>query len=118
MRGVYAVAAELSRLGFIASPTSRGARGADLLVTDQEHKRAFSVEVKTDTTGGSVWLVRRIDVAPSHVYVLVRFRPDSTEFYVVASVEAAKVHIDDGSWSHIKVSDVGRFRDAWDVFDS
>lgn len=28
MRGVYLVAAELSRLGFIVSPTSRGARGA------------------------------------------------------------------------------------------
>ena len=118
MRGVYAVAAELSRLGFIASPTSRGARGADLLVTDQEHKHAFSVEVKTDTTGGSVWLVRRVDVSPSHVYVLVRFRPGSTEFYIVPSVEAARVHIDDGSWSHVRVSDVGRFRDAWDVFDS
>jgi hypothetical protein len=36
MRGVYLVAAELTRLGFIVSPTSRSARGADLLVTDQE----------------------------------------------------------------------------------
>ena len=34
MRGVYLVAAELSKRGFIASPTSRGAQGADLLVTD------------------------------------------------------------------------------------
>jgi hypothetical protein len=31
MRGVYLVAAELSRLGFVVSPTSRSAVGADLL---------------------------------------------------------------------------------------
>ena len=36
MTGVYLVAAELSKRGFIVSPTSRGAEGADLLVTDQE----------------------------------------------------------------------------------
>jgi putative addiction module component (TIGR02574 family) len=35
MRGVYLVAAELSRLGFIASPTSRSALAADILVPDQ-----------------------------------------------------------------------------------
>lgn len=31
MRGVYMVAAELSRGGLIASPTSRSATGADIL---------------------------------------------------------------------------------------
>jgi hypothetical protein len=31
MRGVYLVAAELSRLGFITSPTSRSALAADIL---------------------------------------------------------------------------------------
>ena len=46
MRGVYLVAAELSKHGFIASPTSRGARAADILATDAECKRAFSVQVK------------------------------------------------------------------------
>jgi hypothetical protein len=35
MQGVHLVAVELTRRGFVASPTSRGAFGADLLVTDQ-----------------------------------------------------------------------------------
>jgi hypothetical protein len=39
MRGVYLVAAELSRLGFIVSPTSRSAAGADLLVTSSSCSR-------------------------------------------------------------------------------
>ncbi|MGO9215898.1 MAG: hypothetical protein ACLP9S_18715 [Syntrophales bacterium] len=43
MRGVYLVAAELSRLDFIASPTSRSAMGADILATDQKCQNTFSV---------------------------------------------------------------------------
>ena len=44
MRGVYLVAAELSRLGFIASPTSRSAIGADILATDQYNKSGEMIE--------------------------------------------------------------------------
>jgi hypothetical protein len=54
MLGVYLVAAELSRLGFIVSPTSRSAAGADLLVTDQECQKAWSVQVKTNKNIASV----------------------------------------------------------------
>ena len=48
MTGVYCAAAELSRQGYIVSPTSRSARGADLLVTDQSCLNAWSVQVKTN----------------------------------------------------------------------
>ncbi|MBA7572724.1 hypothetical protein ES708_14510 [subsurface metagenome] len=48
MRGVYLVAAELAQRGFIASPTSRSARGADILVADQNCKHACSLQVKTN----------------------------------------------------------------------
>ena len=47
MLGVYLTAAELSRLGFIVSPTSRSAFGADLLVPDQHCRKTWSVQVKT-----------------------------------------------------------------------
>lgn len=68
MRGVYLVAAELSRLGFIASPTSRSARGADILATDQACARAFSVQVKTNAKNAGFWLVgKHVTVSASHV---------------------------------------------------
>ncbi|MBM4397843.1 MAG: hypothetical protein FJ087_19435 [Deltaproteobacteria bacterium] len=44
MQGVFLVAAELSRKGFVVSPTPRSAIGADLLVTDASCCRAFSVQ--------------------------------------------------------------------------
>jgi hypothetical protein len=89
MRGVYLVAAELSRLGFIASPTSRSALAADILVTDQACQRAFSVQVKTNSEAPSFWLVgKNTMVSDTHVYVLVNLNSKKDlkpEFFVVPS---------------------------------
>jgi hypothetical protein len=91
MRGVYLVAAELSRIGFIASPTSRSALAADILVTDQKCQRAFSVQVKTNSTAASFWLIgEHVPVSETHLYVLVNLesKTDSKapEYFVVPSV--------------------------------
>lgn len=74
MRGVYLVAAELSRLGLIAFPTSRSARGADILATTANCAKTFSVEVKTTTTNSFWQLAEHVDsiTAKTHVYVFVR----------------------------------------------
>jgi hypothetical protein len=48
MLGAYLAAAKLTQKGLVVSVTSRNARGADLLVTDQEYKKTWSVQVKTN----------------------------------------------------------------------
>ena len=129
MRGVYLVAAEFSRLGFIASPTSRSAFGADVLVTDQLCKRAFSVQVKTNASNRLYWLVgeRAIELASaSHIYVLVNIRPnsggDTYDYYVVPSKVIAKLlkRFDRPNSTFFAVSraDVSRYKDKWSVFGS
>ena len=124
MRGVYLVAAELSKLGFIVSPTSRGAQGADLLVTDQQCQRAFTVQVKTDTTGGAFCLVGKKAkdvVASSHVYVLVRIRNlkkhgEDIEYYVVRSKRLSELADHRGDWPNVKWKNISRYKDKWNVF--
>lgn len=77
MRGVYLVAAELSKRGFIASPTSRSAMGADVLVTDQACQRAYSVQVKANAGTFGFWLLSKKAkeaVSKSHVYALVNLK--------------------------------------------
>jgi hypothetical protein len=94
MLGVYLVAAELSRLGFIVSPTSRSARGADLLVTDQFCNKAWSVQVKAKRTAAKYWLVGKhasFLKSSSHLYVFVSLKGnDRPEYLVVPSVHVAK----------------------------
>ena len=90
MLGVYLTAAELTNKGFIVSPTSRSAVGADLLVTDQRCQRAFSVQVKTQRQSANFWLVgqKARDIkSPSHVYVFINLRGDDRADYLVVPSE-------------------------------
>ena len=120
MRGVYAVAAELSRNNFVASITSRSAAGVDILVTNNNRKKSFSVEVKTGKPRRS-WLIKEVFVSISHIYVFVTFndKEDETEFYVVPSIAAEKVHhIRETVLASIFKEDVSQYRDKWlDAFE-
>ena len=94
MLGVYLVAAELTRLGFIVSPTSRSAAGADLLVTDQECRKAWSVQVKTNKKPVNFWLVGAHGArlrSDSHAYVFVNIKKEERPEYIVA----ASAHVAD-----------------------
>ena len=59
MQGVYLVAAELTKRGLTVAPTSRSAVGADLLVTDERCKKAWSVQVKTNYGRPRFWLLNK-----------------------------------------------------------
>jgi hypothetical protein len=118
MRGVYLVAAELVARGFIVSVTSRSAAGADLLVTTQDVRTAWSVQVKATPKPATYWLLgpkARQLRARSHVYVFVARMAGQPEFYVVPSRVVAKhvkvKHRKRSTWySWIKQQ---RYRDAW-----
>jgi hypothetical protein len=95
MQGVYLVATELTKRGLVVSPTSRSAFGADLLVTDQKCKHAWSVQVKTNFDRRKFWLLSkhaRETRSDTHVYVLVNLGQKNPhqmgsppDFYVVPS---------------------------------
>jgi hypothetical protein len=112
MLGVYLTAAELVRRGFIVSPTSRSAIGADLLVTDRHCRKAWSVQVKTNASMANNWLVNphanRLR-ALSFVYVFVSAPKDprkQPQFYIVPSHVVAR-----------KVRKINRPNSVWHAYD-
>jgi hypothetical protein len=125
MRGVYLVAAELSGHGLIASPTSRSAQGADILCTDAECKKAFSVQVKTKSTKASYWLLSpdyKRFLSDSHIYVFVNVkeRGAPTEFFIIPSkVVAKKAYVEPFGkdiWYSFTVKDAQSYQDKWEIF--
>lgn len=124
MRGVYLVAAELSKIGFIVSPTSRSAIGADLLVTDQKCKRAYSVQVKTNAKTFGFWLIgkkAKETISDTHIYVLVNIRNSArngerVEYFIVPSKQLSKGGYFDGDWPNIRRDKILKYENAWDVF--
>jgi hypothetical protein len=96
MLGVYLTAAELTARGFIVSPTSRSARGADLLVTDQSCQHAWSVQVKTNASAKNDWILSKGAEklkSASHIYVFVNLKGkdllDRPDYLVLPSEEVA-----------------------------
>jgi len=131
MQGVFLVAAEPAKRKLIVAPTSRSAFGADLLATDQTHKRAWSVEVKTNAGNASFWLVGKHAFemkSDSYVYVLenlrqAKRRQTEPQFYVVPSeVVASHIHTNpsktnpDTAFHQINRCNVEKFKDNWALF--
>src|SRR5579871_2106449 len=126
MRGVYLVAAKLSENGIVVAPTSRSARGADLLATDPDCRKAFSVQVKTNARTFAFFLVgehaSKVS-SDSHIFVLVNLRPKATDYFVVPSrllaplVKPPSNKTGSQFWA-VYARDIERFRDRWDIFDA
>lgn len=90
MEGVYLVAAELSRHGFIASVTSRNAAGADILATDQECQYPWTIQVKSNASTFSFWLLSakaKTTASDTLYYALVNLKknPKDNEMYFITS---------------------------------
>jgi hypothetical protein len=125
MLGVHLVAAEFIRRGFIVSPTSRGAFGADLLVTDARCNKAWSIQVKTTgyQTANRFNIGKHAEAvfSPTHVYVFVKFKDDQPMFLVVPSGIISK-HVElEGGWEVFKPHEAGFYWEddetkQWRVF--
>jgi hypothetical protein len=123
MRAVYLVAAELSKLGFIVSPTSRSAFGADLLVTNDSCTEAYSVQVKANNGRASFWLLNAKAKglnAKTHIYVFVNLDPKGTEheYYVVPSSAVAQNMCEETAktgtvWYSFERKDADEYKNAW-----
>lgn len=127
MLGVYLTAVELTKRGFIVSPTSRSAMGADLLVTDQKCRKAWSIQVKTNASMANFWLTSAKTkelASPSHVYVFVSVPKNEQRapvFYVVPSrvvanaVQSSPPQGSTGSVWHAYYR-ADKYKDNWKLF--
>lgn len=86
--GEYFVAAELSRLGFIASVTLRNSRGIDILATSPAG-RSISIQVKTNQFSKRDWLLKsnvEKEGRPDHFFVFVNLNGSGAPtFHIVPS---------------------------------
>ena len=89
MSGEYYVAAELSRLGHIASITLRNTRGIDILCSNSDSSQQVSIQVKTSKKGRNSWMLDRKSeeyYSPKHFYVFVLLNENQhPKFFIVPS---------------------------------
>jgi hypothetical protein len=126
MRGVYLVAAELSKRGYIVAPTSRGAMGADLLVTSLDCSRSFAVQVKANTSRSSFFLIgkKAAECSDQSIWVMIDIRDsrkegesDRVDHYILSGKQLKKQGWHDGNFPNIMLNKMQEFREDWSVFD-
>lgn len=93
--GEYFVAAELSRMGYVASLTLKNTAGVDILASNTKATRTVAIQVKTNQGKLPVWTVgEKAEKAqsPKLFYVFVNLgKPGSTPgFYVIPSAVVAR----------------------------
>jgi hypothetical protein len=122
MTGVYLVAAQLSRRGFVVSPTSRSVHGVDLLASSPNGSRTLAIEVKTNARTFNFWLLgKKAKEMTSRglYYAFVNIREGSEEYYIVPSrIVATRMKEKTrgpkkSKWRSVSRSDVDRFKDKW-----
>lgn len=90
MAGVYYVAYELSRMGFVALTTNRNLEGFDLVATNQAGSRQIIIQVKTMQNKSKRWQVGHVPKykkgESSAFHVLVRFnKMDKPDCFIIPS---------------------------------
>ena len=88
--GEYLVAGELTLRGYIASITLRNSRGIDIIASNADGPKSVSIQVKTNSSGKSRWLLNKKSeefFSKNHIYIFVALtelgqRPD---FFIVPS---------------------------------
>lgn len=102
--GEYYVAAELSRRGYLAAITLRNSDGVDILVSNTNGDKLFSIQVKT-TQNKSKWILsKKIENESSKnkyfVFVNIPAEINQPPLYKIISSEILAKHIFTGhrSW--------------------
>lgn len=126
MLGTYLAAAELTYNGLVVSITSRNARGADLLATDQDYKRTWSIQVKTNRKPASFWLLSKDYTelsSPTHIYLFINLRGDKRpDYYVVPSQTVKRrgttspIRSGGSVWHEFSRKNAEKYKENWSIF--
>lgn len=102
--GEYFVAAQLSRLGYVASITPKNTKNIDILASNQEGSKTVAIQVKTNKNGVKKWMFKaksETNFSNNYFYVLVDLKDSKSlpEFHIVPSkVVSKKIRKDHLKW--------------------
>jgi hypothetical protein len=119
--GLFYVCYQLSRRGWNVMPTSRNARGIDVLAYSQDGKRTVTIQVKALSERSPVPLGGKIDgFIADYVVICRKVRGDSPESFVLTPHEVvSRAHHGlkagvSSYWLQPREYESDQFRDRWD----
>jgi hypothetical protein len=119
--GLYYVCYRLSRLGWNVMPTTRNARGIDVLIYSQDATRTHTIQVKTLSNPNPVGLGKNLDGLVGDFFVICRnVSLDTPDCFVLTLHEVRSLahrRVKKGKvsyWLQRKQYETGPFKNQWD----
>jgi len=122
--GLFYVAYKLSTMGWNVLPTSRNAKGIDIIAYSEDFKVIKKVQVKSFSKIDAVNIGKNKDMLPADFYVMVSCIYTKPEAYILTAedVSGLLTHNKAGYWLQIKgsgkepgkVFNKEEFKEKWD----
>ncbi len=121
--GLYYVCYKLSLLGWNVMPTSRNAKGIDLMAYNADATKVRTVQVKTLSNRSDVPLGGKLDNLMGDFFIVCRLsRPNSPICFVLTPIEARELAVRDKKstsgqlnyWLPVKSYDREHFAEKWE----
>ncbi|MBT9455052.1 MAG: hypothetical protein IV097_00375 [Burkholderiaceae bacterium] len=123
--GLYFVCYQLSRMGWNVMPTTRNAKGIDILIYSQDAARTFTVQVKALSKSSPVPLGGKLTNLFGDFFVVCRkLETEAPECFILTPAEVQeRAHCGDKDgiksyWLQPKQYATDEFRERWDRIGS
>ncbi len=120
--GVFYVCHRLSQMGWNAMPTTRNAKGPDVVIASEDATRTWTIQVKSLSKRIPVALGKNPNIVADWVVVCVGVRTHSPRCFVMAPVEVSGLAYrdkrGDNHWLQPPQYDTGAFAERWDRIGS
>jgi hypothetical protein len=89
--GLFYVCYELSKRGWNCLPTTRNARGVDIIIYDLDGERKLTIQVKTLSKKNPVPFGSKLDVIADFVIICAEIFSESPKVYILKREEVKKM---------------------------
>ena len=117
--GLYYICYELSKRGWNALPTSRNARGIDIVIYSQDAVRKYTIQVKALSKRNPVPLGNKSDSLYADYLIICRNVLKQPEIFITKVADVInsihRVEKNERSSYWLEVKDYERFKDNWDA---
>lgn len=117
--GLYYVCYELSRRGWNAMPTSRNARGVDVVIYDQKGSNSHTIQVKTLSKRNPARFGSSLDsLIAEYVFIVNNVFSEPNLYIVDTPTTKSLIHegLKDGRKSYwFQPNDYEQFKDNWAI---
>jgi len=117
--GLYYVCYELSRRGWNAMPTSRNARGVDVVIYDQKGTKSHTIQVKALSKRNPARFGSTLDsLIAGYVFIVNNVLNEPNLYIVDTPTAKSLIHegLKDGRKSYwFQLNDYEEFKDNWNV---